>query len=242
MFAAAEKAKEQASAAFDADKSNATAKATLIEARKQFSTLRNRLKKMPKEHEKRRRERNQKYKHPRWVEMCHAVLGKKMLWCTTEFRQWDMYTHAEIILGYLPDVFAPAIGSGRFDFEAKELLERLQQASYGRTLRAHQQQPKEIEVLTALDTMQELLILCGLDDGAAKLSAVLDKAQDLCEQVYIQNIVQDFFLVTQCRDVKNKISCFIFHICRVYHHTHAHTHNIYIYIYTTYRSANELVG
>ena len=105
-----------------------------------------------------------------------------MLWCATEFRQWDMYILAEILMAYLPDIFAPAIGSGRFDFEAKELLERLQQASYGRTLRAHLHQPKEIEVLTALGTMRGVLTLCGLDEGAAKLSAVLAKAQDLYEQ------------------------------------------------------------
>ena len=182
LLAAAEQTKEQASEAFDADTSNATARAALIDARKKFSTLRIRLQKMHKKHETRRRQRDNNYTHPKWVEKCRAVLGKKMLWCTTEFRQWDMYILAEILMAYLPDIFAPAIGSGRFDFEAKELLERLQQASYGRTLRAHLQQPKEIEVLTALGTMRGVLVLCGLNTGAAELSIVLAKAQDLYEQ------------------------------------------------------------
>ena len=185
LLAAAEQTKEQASDAFNADKSNATTRAALIDARKKFSTLRIRLQKMPKKHETRRRQRHKNYTHPEWVEKCRAVLGKNMLWCATEFRQWDMYILAEILMAYLPDIFAPAIGSGRFDFEAKELLERLQQVSYGRTLRAHLQQPKEIEVLTALGTMRGVLTLCGLDKGAAKLSAVLAKAQDLYEQAEV---------------------------------------------------------
>ena len=74
--AAAKQAKEQAAAVFEADRSNTAARDALIDARKKFSQLNNRLKNMAKDHKKRRRERNEKYKHPRWVEMCHAVLGK----------------------------------------------------------------------------------------------------------------------------------------------------------------------
>ena len=180
LFAIAEKTVQDATATFHADRSD-LAKDAMIAARKQCSTLRIRLQKLPKEHDKRRRERHENYTHPKWVEKCHAVMGKKMKCFATEFRQWDMYMHAEIILAYLPDIFAPAIGFGRFDFEAKELLERLQQASYGRTLRAHLQQPKEIEVLAALGTMRGVLTLCGLNKGAAELSTVLAKAQDLYE-------------------------------------------------------------
>ena len=108
-----------------------------------------------------------------------------MMSVTTVDRQWDMYTHAEIITGHLREIFAPAINCGPFEFTAKELLDKLRLASRGRTLRAHPEQyerPREAEVLDFLGTMHDVLILCKCNDGARDILAVLNEAQDLMEK------------------------------------------------------------
>ncbi len=64
---------------------------------------------------------------------------------------WDTYSIVEIIIYHLSpdravDVFASTIGSKEFDFEAKDLLDRLRRTSHARTLRAHFKQPSEVQV------------------------------------------------------------------------------------------------
>jgi hypothetical protein len=92
-----------------------------------------------------------------------------------------MYTLAEVIQFHLAAVFAPAIGSGEYGFEATELLNRLLAASFGRTLRAHLEEPSEREVLDSLGTMRAVLTRCGCSAGATKVSAILERAQRLHE-------------------------------------------------------------
>ena len=135
--------------------------------------------------DKRRKKRRQQYVQPRWVQKCQAVVGPSMKAFTTFDRQWDMYTHAEVITGHLRDIFVPAIGCGPYEFEAKELLDKLRLASQGRLRRAHPEdfeKPREAEVLDFLGTMCSVLKLCGCVAGVKNVWKVLEEAQDLMEQ------------------------------------------------------------
>ena len=143
------------------------------------------LQNFPQQFEKLRKQRRQNYVQPRYVRECQSVVAPSMASVTTVDRQWDMYSHAEIITGHLREIFAPAIQCGPFEFRAKELLDKLRLASQGRTLRAHPEQyerPHETEVVDFLGTMHKVLKLCKCDDGADEIWTVLDEAQALMEK------------------------------------------------------------
>ena len=50
---------------------------------------------------KRRKKRREQFVQPRWVKECQSVVGPSMVPFTTFERQWDMYTHVEVITGHV---------------------------------------------------------------------------------------------------------------------------------------------
>ena len=132
---------------------------------------------------KRRKRRREQFVQPRWVKECQSVVGPSMVPFTTFERQWDMYTHVEVITGHLRDIFAPA--TGLYEFQAKELLDKLRLACEARLWRAHPElfeKPREAEVLDFLGTMHSVLNLCGCAAGATSVGKVLEEAQALMER------------------------------------------------------------
>ena len=177
-----ESAKEAMSSATPADRN--MLKQKIITADK---TLRD-LKKFKKDFEKTKQDRQKNFKQPPYVQQCQSAVSKSMKQFTTFDRHWDMFTHVEIISKYLPDVFADAIGCGPFDFEPKELFDKLRRAYWARTWRAHPEEyekPREAQVLDFLGTMHSVLKLCGRGDGVEQVHVVLQRAQELMEKATV---------------------------------------------------------
>jgi hypothetical protein len=151
---------------------------------------------------------------PAWLQKARGALGPKMAGHIAEADQeWDLYTLCEILRAHLR-VFMPlltrrwaqqqpqqdagggasatndndadAIDNANVEFEAMQLLRRLSEASFARTLRAHPellQQPSEPEVLDALNTMRDVMALLGLEqDALDEMNGLLADVQDLLER------------------------------------------------------------
>ena len=143
------------------------------------------LKKFKENFEKTKQYHQKTFNQPRYVRQCRSAVGGSMKQFVTFDRHWDMFTHAAIISEYMSDIFAEAIGCGPYQFEFTELFDKLRQASWARTWRGHPEEcekPREAQVLDFLETMYSVLKLCGCDDGAREVRAVLGQAQDLMQK------------------------------------------------------------
>ena len=143
------------------------------------------LKKFRENFEKTKQYRQESFNQPRYVKRCQSAVDESLKEFVTFDRHWDMLTHVEIMREYLPDIFAKATGSGPYQCELKDLFDKLRQVSWARTWRVHPNEynkPREVQVLDFLETSGSVLKLCGFDDGATEVRALLEQAQDLMQK------------------------------------------------------------
>lgn len=143
------------------------------------------LKKFRENFEKTKQYRQESFDQPRYVKRCQSAVNESQKEFVTFDRHWDMLTHVEIMREYLPDIFAKATGCGPYQCELKDLFDKLRQASWARTLRISPKEyskPREMQVLDFLETSGSVLKLCGFDEGAAEVRALLKQAQELMQK------------------------------------------------------------
>ena len=182
----AEEAAAVAKKNFLGDKSNVILKQKMADAIKHKRSVSDLVDNKIQQIEAVKQARHKSKPTPAWLEAVHEAFpaGSKMVNHITAEGIFDMYTIGKIFQHFLHDVFRDAIGYDEYDFEAKDLLDRMQRATNLRTLRAHffdegKQMPTEAEVLDALTTMRRILLFCKQDRGAKDLQHVVSNAQDL---------------------------------------------------------------